>query len=89
MQAIKSTEPTTEVNASAKENKQKKQELTVKRDDLIKRISGRDMNERIEKEKEKLDARSRELAQIVADCNEVIRQIKEYKRRRLRLLKAM
>ena len=29
LQAIKSTEPTTEVDASAKENKQKKQELTV------------------------------------------------------------
>lgn len=31
LQVIKSTEPTTEVDASAKENKQKKQELTVKR----------------------------------------------------------
>ena len=86
LQAIKSTEPTTEVVASAKENKQKKQELTVKRDDLIKRISGRDMNERIEKEKEKLDARSRELAQIVADCNEVIRQIKEYKKAKIAIV---
>lgn len=86
LQAIKSTEPTTEVDASAKENKQKKQELTVKRDDLIKRISGRDMNERIEKEKEKLDARSRELAQIVADCNEVIRQIKEYKKAKIAIV---
>lgn len=88
LQAIKSTEPTTEVNASAKENKQKKQELTVKRDDLIKRISGRDMNERIEKEKEKLDARSRELAQIVADCNEVIRQIKEYKKAKIAIVES-
>ncbi len=86
LQAIKSTEPTTEVDASAKENKRKKQELTVKRDDLIKRISGRDMNERIEKEKEKLDARSRELAQIVADCNEVIRQIKEYKKAKIAIV---
>lgn len=86
LQAIKNTEPTTEVDASAKENKQKKQELTVKRDDLIKRISGRDMNERIEKEKEKLDARSRELAQIVADCNEVIRQIKEYKKAKIAIV---
>lgn len=86
LQAIKNTEPTTEVDASAKENKQKKQELTVKRDDLIKRISGRDINERIEKEKEKLDARSRELAQIVADCNEVIRQIKEYKKAKIAIV---
>lgn len=86
LQAIKSTEPTTEVDASAKENKRKKQELTVKRDDLIKRIFGRDLNERIEKEKEKLDARSRELAQIVADCNEVIRQIKEYKKAKIAIV---
>lgn len=86
LQAIKSTEPTTEVDASAKENKRKKQELIVKRDDLIKRISGRNLNERIEKEKEKLDARSRELAQIVADCNEVIRQIKEYKKAKIAIV---
>lgn len=86
LQAVKSTEPATEVDASVEENKQKKQELTSKRDDLIKRISGRDMNERIEKEKEKLDARSRELAQIVADCNEVIRQIKEYKKAKIAIV---
>lgn len=88
LQAIKSTEPTTEVDTSAEENKRKKQELTVKRDDLIKRLSGRDMNERIEKEKEKLDARSRELAQIVADCNEVIRQIKEYKKAKIAIVES-
>lgn len=86
LQAVKNTKPTTEADASAEENKQKKQELTDRRDDLIKRISGRDMNERIEKEKEKLDARSRELAQIVADCNEVIRQIKEYKKAKIAIV---
>ena len=86
LQAVKSTEPATEVDASVKKNKQKKQELTSKRDNLIKRISGRDMNERIEQEKEKLDARSRELAQIVADCNEVIRQIKEYKKAKIAIV---
>ena len=86
LQAVESTKPTTKADASAEENKQKKQELTDRRDDLIKRISGRDMNERIEKEKEKLDARSRELAQIVADCNEVIRQIKEYKKAKIAIV---
>lgn len=86
MQAVKSTDPVTKVDASTEENKQKKKKLTSKRDDLIKRISGRDMNERIEKEKEKLDARSRKLAQIVADCNEVIRQIKEYKKAKIAIV---
>lgn len=86
LQAVKSTDPVTKVDASTEENKQKKQKLTSKRDDLIKRISGRDMNERIEKEKEKLDARSRKLAQIVADCNEVIRQIKEYKKAKIAIV---
>lgn len=86
LQAVKSTDPVTKVDASTEENKQKKQKLTSKHDDLIKRISGRDMNERIEKEKEKLDARSRKLAQIVADCNEVIRQIKEYKKAKIAIV---
>lgn len=70
------------------ENRQKKKELTAKRDELIKRLSGRDTNKRIEEEKVKLDKRSRELAQIVADCNEVIRQIKEYKKAKISIVES-
>ena len=42
----------------------------------------------IEEEKVKLDKRSRELAQIVADCNEVIRQIKEYKKNKIAVVES-
>lgn len=83
LQAIVATKPLLVVDTTHEENKLKKKELTKKRDDLIKRLSGRDNNKRIEEEKVKLDKRSRELAQIVADCNEVIRQIKEYKKNKI------
>lgn len=78
----------TVANPTLEENNLKKKELTKKRDDLIKRLSARDTNERIEQEKEKLDKRSRELAQIVADCNEVIRQTKEYKKAKIAIVES-
>lgn len=88
LKAIVATKPLLVVDTTHKENKLKKKELTKKRDDLIKRLSGRDNNKRIEEEKVKLDKRSRELAQIVADCNEVIRQIKEYKKNKIAVVES-
>ncbi len=88
LQAIVATKPLPVVDSTHEENKRKKKELTNKRDDLIKRLSGRDNNKRIDEEKVKLDKRSRELAQIVADCNEVIRQIKEYKKNKIAVVES-
>lgn len=88
LQAIVATKPLLVDDTTHDENKLKKKELTKKRDDLIKRLSGRDNNKRIEEEKVKLDKRSRELAQIVADCNEVIRQIKEYKKNKIAVVES-
>ena len=88
LKAIVATKPLLVVDTTHEENKLKKKELTKKRDDLIKRLSGRDNNKRIEEEKVKLDKRSRELAQIVADCNEVIRQIKEYKKNKITVVES-
>ncbi len=88
LKAIVATKPLLVVDTTHEENKLKKKELTKKRDDLIKRLSGRDNNKRIEEEKVKLDKRSRELAQIVADCNEVIRQIKEYKKNKIAVVES-
>ena len=82
------TKPVIATSTTQEENKLKKKELTKKRDGLIKRLSARDTNERIEKEKIKLDKRSRELAQIVADCNEIIRQIKEYKKAKITVVES-
>lgn len=88
LKAIVATKPLLVVDTTHEENKLKKKELTKKRDDLIKRLSGRDNNKRIEEEKVKLDKRSRELAQIVADCDEVIRQIKEYKKNKIAVVES-
>ena len=88
LQAFMKTKPVIATNTTQEENKLKKKELTKKRDGLIKRLSARDTNERIEKEKIKLDKRSRELAQIVADCNEIIRQIKEYKKAKITVVES-
>ena len=88
LQAVEATQPVVKTNSTLEENKQKKAQLSVKHDELIKRLSAQDTNERIEKEKEKLDARSRELAQVIADCNEVIRQIKAYKKAKISIVES-
>ena len=86
MRAVEAMKPVVVIDTTFEENKRKKKELTAQRDELIKRLTGRDTNNRIAEEKKKLDARSRELAQIVADCNEVIRQIKEYKKAKIAIV---
>ena len=58
----------------------KKRELTVRRDELTKTLAGEDTNRRIEQEKERLNDRAKELAQIVADCDGTLWQIMEYKK---------
>lgn len=88
LQAFMRTKPVIATNTTQEENKLKKKELTKKRDGLIKRLSARDTNERIEEKKIKLDKRSRELAQIVADCNEIIRQIKEYEKAKITVVES-
>lgn len=88
LQAVEATKPVAVVNATFEENKRKKAELMIQHDELFKRLSARDTNKRIEEEKTKLDNRSRELAQIVADCNEVIRQIKEYKKAKIAVVES-
>lgn len=84
--AVKLAKPEIIVDKTLEENRLKKAELTKKRDELIKRLSKRDTNERIKEEKEKLDYRSRELSQIIVNCNQIIQQVKEYKKAKIAIV---
>ena len=57
-----------------------KKDFTARRDEVIRLLAGEQQNERIEKEMQKLEARSSELAQIVADCDNALYQIQEYRK---------
>lgn len=64
-----------------KDNKgleEQKRQYVQRRDEVIRLLAGEQQNKRIEEEKEKLNARSKVLAQIVADCNNALYQIQEY-----------
>lgn len=80
---IQATKPAEKVDTSAEENKTKKKALSIERDEIIKQLAGEETNKRIEQEKEKLNARSLELAKIIADCNEAMKQIKAYKKAKI------
>lgn len=75
--------PAVEENPNKEALKAKKKELFDKRDELTKVLAGEDTNRRIEEEKARLNARSKELAQIVADCNNTLYQIMEYKKSKI------
>ena len=77
------------VDDSNKESiRAKKQEMVARRDELIKILAGEDTNIRIEKEKERLNARAQELAQIVADCDNTLYQIMEYKKSKVNTIES-
>ncbi len=83
---IEASKPIVKVDTSTEENKAKKATLVVRRDDLTKQLAGEETNKRIDAEKEKLSKRSVELAQVIADCSETIRQIKAYKKAKITLV---
>lgn len=70
-------------NSNKEELRAKKKELADIRDSLTKVLAGEDTNRRIEKEKERLNERAKELAQIVADCDNTLYQIMEYKKSKI------
>ncbi len=83
---IEASKPNIKIDATIEENKEKKKTLTSLRDKLVNQIAGEETNKRIDAEKEKLNNRSIELSQIIADCSEVIRQIKAYKKEKINLV---
>ena len=83
---IEASKPVVKVDATIEENKEKKKILTSQRDELVNQIAGEETNKRIDIEKEKLNTRSVELSQIIADCGEVISQIKAYKKAKISLV---
>lgn len=83
---IEASKPVVKVDATIEENKEKKKTLTSQRDVLVNQIAGEETNKRIDTEKEKLNHRSVELSQIIADCGEVISQIEAYKKAKINLV---
>ena len=83
---IEASKPVMKVDATIEENKEKKRMLASQRDELVNQIAGEETNKRIDIEKEKLNNRSVELSQIIADCGEVISQIKAYKKAKITLV---
>lgn len=83
---IEASKPIVKVDSTIEENKEKKKTLASLRDELVNQIAGEETNKRIDIEKKKLNNRSVELSQIIADCGEVISQIKAYKKAKINLV---
>lgn len=62
------------------EAEMKKRELTARRDEVIRLLAGEQQNQRIHEEKIKLNERAQELVKIVADCDNALYQIQQYRK---------
>ena len=73
---------TAEADAATIDAKQaktnEKRELQRQRDEMVKKLAGEEANKKIDAEKVKLETRSKELSQIVSDCDAALYQIKEF-----------
>lgn len=88
LSAIESEVLTLSDNGDKQSLRDKKKKLTEVKDTLTKIISGEETNRRIEEEKEKLNKRAEELAQIVADCDNTLYQIMEYKKAKINAIES-
>lgn len=83
---IEAQKPNVKVNTSVVENKKKKISLIIRRDEIMKQLYGEEINRHIDNEKEKLNARSVELAQKIADSTKVINQINAYEKAKISMI---
>jgi DNA repair protein SbcC/Rad50 len=88
IQKLIASKPKAKINADAEMNKQKKAELVEQRDALLVRLSARETNRHIEEEKKKLDKRCVELSTIIANCDDAIQQIKDYKKSKISIVES-
>lgn len=59
---------------------EKKREVVATRDRIIHLLAGEQTNHNIDAEKERLEERSKELSQIIADCDEILWEVTEYRK---------
>lgn len=83
---IEKTKPIPVIDTTLEEKKARKAKLSAERDNIIKQLAGKDINERIQQEKDRLNERSLSLAQTIADCSEALRQIREYKKEKVEII---
>ena len=79
LENAKKESPKSEMN-DTHELEETKRQLSQRRDIVIKLLAGEEQNKKIEAEKENLNKRSEELAQIIANCDNALYQIQEYSR---------
>ena len=84
--SIEKDKPLPVIDTTTEDKKDRKAKLSAERDNIIKQLAGKDVNERIEQEKSRLNERSLTLAQIIADGSEALRQIREYKKTKVEVI---
>ena len=63
--------------------KERRYALTQKRDEIVKALAGKEINDKIEQHKTELEERARNLAQIISDADGVIYQVGCFKKEKI------
>jgi DNA repair protein SbcC/Rad50 len=85
---LEANKPQVKTDTTIEEKREQKKQLTTRRDELIKLLAGEQNNARIEEQKKQLDEQAVSLAQTIADCNEVLRQINDYKKAKIEAIES-
>lgn len=85
---LEANKPQVKTDTTIEEKREQKKQLTTRRDEVIKLLAGEQNNARIEEQKKQLDAQAVSLAQTIADCNEVLRQINAYKKAKIEAIES-
>lgn len=85
---LEQNKPQVKIDTTIEEKREQKKQLTTRRDEVVKLLAGEQNNARIEEQKKQLDAQAVSLAQTIADCNEVLRQINAYKKAKIEAIES-
>lgn len=75
-------------NSEKDEKKLQKEQLLNTKEVLIKKLSGKEMNLRIEQEKQRLSGEASQLSQVIADCDNALYQIRQFKKAKVDAVEA-
>ena len=85
---LEKNRPQVKIDNTIEEKREQKKQLTTRRDEVIKLLAGEQNNIRIDEQKKQLDAQAVSLAQTIADCNGVLRQINAYKKAKIEAIES-
>lgn len=70
-------------NTDKEEKKKQKAQLQLAKEILMRKLGGKETNNRIEAEKQRLASEAANLSQVIADCDNILYQVRQFKKAKI------